>query len=188
MSAAPRLSGVYTEDEYLAFADSVKPSLELVDGHLIEKQMGDYEHTQMQLELSRLLGNWLDQAKAGRGAVEGRTRFPSPGGANHRLPDLSFYADRNTVRDSVGRSLTPPTVAIEIRSETEPLRDQQEKCRWYRSNNVPVCWLIDPYGRFAEIFDVTHDGTRIASDGVLRTEFMPGFEIDLSALFARIDD
>lgn len=59
MSTAPTLyepwSKTVSVEEYLA--SSYEPDLDLVDGHLEERNLGEYEHGRLQLMLGRLLGN-----------------------------------------------------------------------------------------------------------------------------------
>jgi Uma2 family endonuclease len=94
---------------------------------------------------------------------------------------------------AVGRPLAqeneiylPPTIAFEIRSDTQSMSTLRDKCREYRSRGVEVCWLIDPQRRTVEVFDGEGDGVEVAAGGVLETEHVPGLRIAVAGLWAEL--
>ncbi len=87
-------------------------------------------------------------------------------------------------RHSGDRLITPPSLAIEIRSEGQTLRSLRERCRYYRAHGVDAAWLIYPPTRTAEIFDASNEGTILREDGTLSSVAVPGFAVPLSGLFA----
>jgi Uma2 family endonuclease len=80
-----------------------------------------------------------------------------------------------------------PSVAFEVRSREQSLAELRRKCRSFRANGVDVCWLIDPYARWVEVFEGARDGERLPEDGVLETAVMPGFSVPLADLWAELD-
>jgi Uma2 family endonuclease len=84
------------------------------------------------------------------------------------------------------RSL-PPTLAIEIRSRRQAMELLREKCRRMRENGVDVCWIVDPERRCAEVFERELDADPRAEGEVLESKAIPGFAVDLKALFAVLE-
>lgn len=188
MPAALAHPGPVTEEAYLSFADRQKPYLELVDGTLVERCMGDKLHSRTRSRVSFHLELYRRLYKGGSVHSEGRARFARGSQGDHRLPDVSYYEPGAPVDDPSGRGMAAPTVAIEIRSDSETMASQREKCRWYRQRGVPVCWLLDPYAATAEVFDAGHDGTPVTGAATLTTDRMPGFELPLADIFALDDE
>lgn len=168
-----------TVAEYLALPEE-KPYLEYVCGEAIPKPMPDRNHGRLAGRLAHLFTVY-EATSGGEIIVEGRSEFVDPDDPRYLLPDVSYYtADRY----SGDRLMTPPSVAIEIRSEGQALRTLRDKCRYYRAHGVDAAWLIDPTTRTAEIFDTSNDGTVIREDGTLSGPAVPGFELPLGELFS----
>ena len=55
-----------------------------------------------------------------------------------------------------------------------------------RANGVDVCWLFDPVARTVEVYEDEVDGARFTG-GVLTSPYLPGFELDLAALWRMLD-
>jgi Uma2 family endonuclease len=67
------------------------------------------------------------------------------------------------------------------------MAEQRERCRFFRRWGTGVCWLIDPDSRTVETFDDTSDG-RVYSEGeFVSAALVPGFALDVGALFAILD-
>ena len=56
--------GTATEEDLLAVMDHKEPMCELIDGTLVEKDMGSYE-SYLAMELGRLIGNFAADGKLG---------------------------------------------------------------------------------------------------------------------------
>ncbi|MEX0783998.1 MAG: Uma2 family endonuclease [Dehalococcoidia bacterium] len=168
--------------EYLALPEE-KPYLEYICGEAVPKPMPDRFHIALVFELSHFLWVYVREV-GGFAGPEGRSGFEDPADPRFLLPDLSYWApDRETGR----RILTPPTLAIEVRSEDQSRRDLREKCRYYRSHGVDVAWLIDPYSRTAEAFEGELDGAAVPEGGALVSPALPGLRIPITDLWAAID-
>lgn len=167
-----------SERDYLALPEE-KPYLEYVDGVVLQKPMPNIDHTLLTGHLIVELGLF---AREHHGYVgpEARTRFTE--GANYRLPDVSYWsAPGRPAEDSV------PTLAIEVRSPGQTMGELRQKCRFFRRNGVQVAWLVDPESRTLEVFEADRDADRQAAPAVLTSPALPGFELDLAALFATLD-
>ena len=167
-----------SEADFLALPEE-KPYLEYVDGVVLQKPMPDSHHRNLVRYLNYLLQLYINE-HGGDGGPEGRIRLPDRSG--YRLPDTAYWIPgRDSGDDSV------PSLVIEVRSKDQNLRDLRAKCRSFRANGVDVCWLVDPYERWVEVFQGERDGERLATDTTLETPVMPGFSLPQSELFAVLD-
>ena len=168
-----------TEAECLALPE-VKPYLEYVDGVVLEKPIPNAQHRKLVKKVVVAIALYED-VHGGDSGPEGRVRLPD--GSGYRLPDTAYWAPG---RPSGDDSL--PSLAVEVRSPDQTLAELRRKCRAFRANGVDACWLIDPTSRTVEIFEGDRDAEPLTSEGVLRTEVMPGFELPLAQLFAVLKD
>ena len=171
-----------SEEEYLATMTGEKPSLEFVNGEVFRKPMTKKDHQDVSKRIAAILFE-LEQRTRGYFAWETTTNFSENVDRRYRVPDLAYWAgDREVARDD--NVYLPPTLAIEIRSEGQMLRDLREKCREYRSRGVDVCWLIDPARRTVEVFEAGREGESLPADGTLESPAVPGFSMAVTDLWA----
>jgi Uma2 family endonuclease len=104
---------------------------------------------------------------------------------NFRVIDVAYWSPARRLDEE--NYATPPTAAIELTREDRPREEFAEKCRFYRSHGVDVCWLVDPEARTAEVFEGDRDADPLPADGALETAFMPGFSLPLNDLFSVLD-
>ena len=167
-----------SEAEYLALPEE-KPYLEYVDGVVLQKPMPDSLHRRIVRYLDYLLHIYISE-HGGDGGPEGRMRLPD--GSGYRLPDTAYWVPgRFSGDDSV------PSVVVEVRSDDQTAASLRRKCRALRANGVDVCWLIDPYQRWVEVFEGDRDGVRLSPEAALETPVMPGFSLPQSDLWAVLD-
>ena len=83
--------------------------------------------------------------------------------------------------------MTPPTLAVEIRSPDESMVSQREKCHYYVTHGVDVAVLVDPQNAAAEVFE---RGRHLVFEepAVVTLDSLPGLEFRLGELFAGLDD
>lgn len=150
-------AAMVTVEEYLA--TTYRPDCDYVNGELLERNMGELNHA----ELQGLILEWLRSRRTTlriRPYVELRLRV---GSQRYRIPDvvvLSADAPREQVVE------TPPLLCIEILSPGDTLARTWDRTQDYLSIGVPVCWIIDATDRRA--WTVTSAGLVEAKDGVLR--------------------
>jgi Uma2 family endonuclease len=169
-------------EEYLALPEE-KPYLEYICGEAVPKPMPDRYHLAVVFEFMGALYFYVKQF-GGFAGPEGRSEFHDAEDPRYLLPDVSYWAPGREVGDSL---LTPPTLAIEVRSKDQSRRFLRDKCRYYRSHGVDVAWLIDPYTRSAEVFEGELDGRPVATGGALESPLLPGLRVPLADLWAAID-
>jgi Uma2 family endonuclease len=162
-------------EEYLA--TSYEPDREYIDGELVERNLGEYDHSNMQAALTALLRNRAREWNV-RALVEQRVRV---GARRIRVPDVCLIS-----RDlPIERVIThPPLVCIEVLSPEDRLRYYQDKVDDYTAMWVAAIWLFDPVKRQA--FVCTREGFLPPEGGVLAIPGTP-IRIPLQDLFADLD-
>lgn len=104
-------------------------------------------------------------------------------------PDLLVITDdrRDIITEDNVKGV--PTLLVEIVSPSNPRVDRVRKRDLYARYGVPEYWVVDPDVDRVEVY--RHDGSgygklEILEPGdVLRTDHLPEFRLDLTALFAR---
>lgn len=129
MATSPHLSITeYLNTDY-------DPDLEYVDGQLVERNVGKWEHARLLI----LLGAWFfqheDEWKV-QTAGDIRTRVSR---TRVRLPDILL----------VGVGAQPPVLAVEILSDGDTLAATKKKCDEYIAMGAQGVWIINPLNRTA---------------------------------------
>jgi Uma2 family endonuclease len=167
MPAATQIS----VSEYLA--TSYDPDCEYLDGEVLERNVGEYDHSRLQGRLLVFLGTregeWGIRVVPEQRVQVTPTRF--------RIPDVTVVLASTPIEQIF---TSPPFLCIEILSKDDSLSGTFEKIEEYLRMGVPHIWVIDPRRR--QGYHFTADGMREAKDGVLRTS-NPELAVPLSALF-----
>lgn len=157
-------------DEYLHTV--YEPDREFVDGHLLERNMGETDHGGLQA----LLVAWLFNRRKQLGIhvfPETRTQVAAD---RFRVPDIAVTLTRPR-----GRVLTePPFLCIEILSPEDRATRIEDKIDDYLAFGVAHVWIIDPRKRRA--WSCTTEGRREAAN--LLTTNVPRIELPIQELFA----
>ena len=129
---------------------------------------------------------WNRQTELGV-VFDSSTVFKLPNGAN-RSPDVAWITNERWNVLSVERQKKFPPIApdfvIELRSETDTLKDLQEKMREYMDNGVQLGWLIDPQTKQVSIHRPDQPAETLQSPTTLSGEaVLPRFVLDLSRIF-----
>lgn len=150
---------------------SYRPDCEYLDGTLLERNTGEWDHSRLQALLSGYLGSREKQwgivaAIAPRVQVK-PTRF--------RVPDVLVLTSPPS-----GRIITaPPFLCIEILSPSDRMAEMQERIDDYLAFGVRYVWLLHPGTRRAFVY--TLEQMHEVKDGVLRTE-NPDIRVPLAEL------
>jgi Uma2 family endonuclease len=158
-------------EEYLD--TSYRPDCDYLDGELLERNVGELEHSTLQT----LLAVYLSSRARQQGLtvlVEQRIQVKP---TRFRVPDVLVLTSKPT-----GRIITtPPFLCIEILSPSDRMAEMQERIDDYLAFGVRYVWLINPATRRAFVY--TADQMREAKDGVLSTE-SPDIRVPLAELEA----
>jgi Uma2 family endonuclease len=157
-------------NEYLN--TSYRPDCDYLEGELLERNVGEWDHARLQMLLSRYLSNRETQwgilvVPEQRVQVKAR-RF--------RVPDITVLAGP---RPTGGIITDPPFLCIEILSPRDTVVQMQDRIHDYLDFGVRYVWLIDPVTRLT--FLHTADGVQEVRDGVLSTKD-PDILVSLSEL------
>lgn len=136
--------------------------------------------------ISNQLGVWTEQNGTGIG-FDSNTGFTLPNGAI-RSPDASWIRlERwNALSEKEQNSFGPicPDFVIELRSESNTLRELQGKMSEYMDNGAKLGFLIDPYNRTVDIYRSGKPPERLDNPpSVTGDPELPGFKLDLAKIW-----
>jgi Uma2 family endonuclease len=126
-------------DEYLNTSYD-GPDREYVDGRVLERNLGEKDHSGPQRELIVFFATRRGSPKT-HVFPEQRVQVKT---TRFRVPDVCVYLGSEP-GEQVFR--TPPFLAIEILSKDDRASDMQEKLDDYRDFQIPYVWVIDPRTR-----------------------------------------
>jgi len=180
--------GFATEEDVLQIVAHEDRLCELEDGILVEKPMGWYESmlacfiiTEINLYLR---SNDLGKVLGSDGTVKILPR-------TIKIPDVSFISWERWPKERLPRRPIPalvPDLVVEVLSETNTVKEMDDKLKKYLQANVRLVWYIDPESRTARSFSSPTDVTAIDKNGFLDGgEVLPGFKLSLQELFAHAD-
>jgi len=158
-------------EEYLR--TTYDPDCDYVDGEVLERNLGERDHSTLQKKLILFFGNrektWNVVVFPEQRVQVSPTRF--------RVPDICVYAGEEP-QEQIFR--TPPFICIEILSPEDRWERMQKKIDDYLRFGVPYVWVINPPDQRAWAY--TKDGSAEVRDGVLRTE-NPSLAVPLGEIF-----
>lgn len=161
-------------EEYLRTA--YHPDREYVDGQLVERNVGEYFHSRMQIMLGALLMS-RERQRRYRVFTEQRVRI---GPRRYRIPDLCVLA----LPHKVTPILEKPDLAIEIVSPDDRFSSVLEKVAEYLQAGIANVWVVDPYQRI--VFEADSAGVREAPGHHVTTNLTG--EVNFAELFAALDE
>ena|SRR5579863_2427841 len=146
---------------------------EFLDGEIVERNMGELPHGDVQLTLSRLL--WRLRKTLGiRVVTEIRIQI---GPRRYRVADIAVWRDDNI---GTGIPTVPPFLVVEILSPEDRMVRMLPKIQEYLSIGVEYAWVIDPEEKAALRYSRKHPEGAVVT--MLRTE-NPDIEIPLESAF-----
>lgn len=144
--------------EYLA--TTYRPDCDYVDGVLVERNVGQKDHSKLQGEVFAWF--WSRQVSL-RLAV-----FPEQGikvsARRFRIPDVCVVPLPEPDEQIFTQ---PPYICVEVLSPEDTFPKLQERFDDYLTMGVPNVWVLDPASRRG--WRITREGHLEALDGVLRT-------------------
>lgn len=177
--------GTATEADQLRCVDGEpKRLVELIDGILVEKAMGQREAL-LAASLIHLLMMHVRPRRLG--VVAAPDAIVRVGDDQNRLPDVCFTAWENLPSDSA--HLTPvadfaPDLVVEILSEGNTRKEMDRKRREYFAAGTQLVWIIDPDARTGAVYTEPSTPTVLtASDTLTGGDVLPGFSLPLADLF-----
>lgn len=161
--------------EYLR--TSYRPDQEMLEGQLFERNVGEYDHSNLQGALVAVLRSrqrdWEIRVLPEQRIRVSPTRF--------RVPDVVVIS-RDQEPEAVFTK--PPLLCIEVLSKDDSLRSMQERVDDYRTFGVANIWVLDPVKRRAY---VCSEGDFREPEGAALQVADSNIRISLSELFADLD-
>jgi len=159
-------------EEYLTTAYS--PDCDYVDGVVLERNLGEQDHSNIQMELAVFLGGL--RKKLGIHVFPEQRVQVKP--TRFRVPDICVVTGPKPDEQIFTH---PPFLCIEILSKDDRMSEMQERIDDYLAFGVPYVWLLNPKTKRAQVY--TAEGMREAKQGVLRTE-NPEIVVPLAEIFS----
>jgi Uma2 family endonuclease len=123
--------------EYLS--TSYRPDREYIDGEVLERNVGNWEHARIQWLLALWFGRHESEWNI-VGSTEQRTQVSE---TRIRIPDVVVLRP-GTQQDVL---TNPPLLVIEILSPDDTYSDTEERAQDYSAMGVKMVWIIDPKTR-----------------------------------------
>jgi Uma2 family endonuclease len=179
--------GTATEQDVINAMEAANKRLyELVDGVLVEKDMGMRESI-IASKCGQYLWNHLDDNDLGivftaDGPIRirvGRIRFPDVGFISwERLPGQELPED--SISDAI------PDLAIEVISKGNTAKELDLKLRDYFNAGVRLVWFIYPKTQTAVVYTSPTSKKELSKDQALDGgKVLPGFSLPLKTLFVK---
>jgi Uma2 family endonuclease len=169
------LSNLISIEEYLS--TTYRPDVDYVDGEIEERNLGEFDHADLQFGIANLLRN---KQKDWSIRVVGENRVQvSP--TRVRIPDVCVLA-ASLPRERIIR--TPPLLCVEVLSPRDSLKSMRKRVQDFFDMGVKDIWIFDPETRTAHVCTATTKKEH--KTGTLRVN---GTKIELSVeeVFATLD-
>jgi Uma2 family endonuclease len=165
-----------------------KPAFELIDERLCQKVSPRYDHARLQTTLVALFSDWAK----GRGRVGTEWRFSldEPFGPNSLVPDVAYLSYERLARTERAAAQEPhlaPDVTVEVLSPSDWRSQVDRKTTIYLAAGTRLVLEIDPGVRTVRTRALGLDRVHRAGE-IMEHPAMPGFRLDVTALFAVLDE
>ena len=172
-----------TAEEFLKLPEQ-RPNIELIDGKVVQKPLGQEQHGALQAILATLFNQFGRATKVAMALTELRGRF----GQDVLLPDVAVYRWERLPRTAEGELANvyqgPPDIAVEIVSPDQSGREIIAKCQRYLANGVQITLVVNPKQRSVTLGRVDESLTTLrGSDRIDLDDVLPGFELTVQELF-----
>src|SRR4051812_20078277 len=137
-----------------------RPDCDYVDGEVLERNVGEKDHSELQTELVIYLGSLRKQYGI-HVFVEQRVQILP---TRFRVPDVCIVLGR---RPSTAILREPPFLGVEILSKDDGFVEMEGRINDYLQFGVPNIWVIDPRTRKARIYNAS--GSEEVRNGILTT-------------------
>jgi len=153
--------------------------LELLDGELIRLPPAKSRHMKIAHRLQKMLMPIVDaqEVRTGLGEVYVETGYKM-GPRAWLVPDVSVTHRSQPELDYFEGA---PALAVEIISESNRAEDMDRKVKTYLANGGTEVWVIYPKTQSVWVF---RQGHAQEFRGSLRSEVVPGLQMELDPLFA----
>jgi Uma2 family endonuclease len=172
MAASPQFA---TRLEYYLQTD-FRPDRDYVDGEILERNVGEFEHAFLQSLLATLINQ--HRLEWGYAALTELRVQVSP--VRFRVPDVSVVAASAPFESIITR---PPLLCVEIMSSDDRWARITERFEDYRQMGVPSLWAVDPIE--AKAWAWSQDKPAWTEAMILEASGTP-VRVDLAPVFAEL--
>ena len=177
-----------TAEEYFALPPTDKRT-QLIDGEIVVNEP-TVRHQRITGEIYLLLAMWLrDHPGQGEAGIPVDLHLDD---RNVFAPDVWWLAEEARPARDAKRILGPPALAVEVRSPSTWRYDLGAKKRTYERLGLAELWLVDTrsdsvlvYRRSSPESPEFDVALELEAGETLTTPLIPGFAIELTALFDR---
>jgi Uma2 family endonuclease len=165
-----------TVEEYLHSV--YEPDVDYVDGRLEDRNVGEYDHSSLQMALARYFSAHRFEWNI-RIVQEQRMQISA---TRYRVPDTVLFS-RDQQPEQIFKQ--PPLVCIEVLSPEDRLSRLQARVRDYFAMGVRAVWVLDPRKKIG-----LNCPTGERADWQEKTNFVVAgtpIRMDLAAVFAEVD-
>jgi Uma2 family endonuclease len=162
-------------EEYLS--TGYEPDCEYDHGVIVERNLGEFEHSFLQIILGTLFTNNMDRWGV-FGLTEQRVQIAQ---RKFLIPDVCVLRMGSPAEDILTH---PPLIAIEIMSPEDTMRRAAKKAAEYRQFGIENVWVIDPHSRVA--YRGTATGLERVPSGELTVPESP-ILVRVAELFEKLD-
>ena len=160
-------------EEYLS--SSYEPDCDYVDGVIEERNLGEYDHGNLQTTISAYL-KYRARSWNVRVIVELRIRVSA---TRVRVPDICVILRDREIEQVPSK---PPLVCIEVLSPEDRWPRVEKRIQDFLTMGVERVWVFDP--KKGEVFEYTKSGRRKVVEDLLEA---PPVSIRISELMADLD-
>ncbi len=173
-----------TGDELLAMGD-VGPC-ELIDGRIVRMSPTGGEHGWLEIELGRLLGNFVVERRLGwvvGGEVGIYTRRKPD---RVRAADVAFVSRSRSPKRPTKKFLdVAPELVVEVLSPEDRWQDIRPKIEEYFGIGVERVWVVEPENRAVLVYRSPSEARRLGEGDTLEGEgALSGLTLPIASLFS----
>lgn len=139
-------SAIVPVNEYLR--KSYRPDRDYVDGEVQERNLGERDHADLQMQIALMLCQPRNAAHV-IARPELRVQVKT---ARFRVPDICVLR-KTTPREQIVTQ--PPLLCIEILSPEDTVQRTRERVRDFLEMGVPEVWVADPATRSVTVYSGT---------------------------------
>ncbi|HET8774062.1 MAG TPA: Uma2 family endonuclease [Thermoanaerobaculia bacterium] len=181
---APQTATRMTYEEFMALPDDGK-HYELIEGELVLNPAPNLRHQAIIGNLYLAFRLYLDQHRSGKVFVAAVDVVLSI--ENVLEPDVIVILADRAARLQTKNVQGAPNIAVEVLSPGSRRKDEVTKKRLYEHFGVDEYWIADPETETVKIYRRAGDAFERAiefSTGSITSALLPGFTLDVAAVFA----
>ncbi len=156
--------------------------LELVDGQIILMSPSDAESSEIGVEFSAQLRNWVKPRRLGR-VFDASGGFILPN-SDLRAPDVSFVVAQRLKQSLRSFAALVPDLIVAVKSKSDRIRPLREKLEQFLALGAQIGILIDPDSRTVTVYRPSSEPMTFRDgDTLTLPDLLPGWELPIADLW-----